>query len=272
MGKNHAEEITNKFIEALNNNNIPWVKPWVDWLSWSRLSGNDYQGINSMILDSGEYATFKQIKDAGGRVNKGAKGKRIVYYGTSAKTIEHEDGETEEKLCKFLKSYVVFNINDTDLEQKYNKQQKKNEFEEIEAIDNAIEEYKISHNITIEHGGNKAYNADILVKLPEKEQFLNKYEYYSTLLHELIHSTAAYVGRDLSRYRKDKKERAREELVAEIGSAYIMSYLGFEDKLTFKNSTSYVNSWAKYLGSDRNAILYAVPKAIEAANLILNIA
>ena len=101
------------------------------------------------------------------------------------------------------------------------------------------------------------------------EQYASPEAYYTTVFHEMIHSTAKAVNRDCSGYHHSNKTRAREELVAEIGAAYIMSYLGIENGFTITNSEAYVKFWAKALKDDPNAILWAAPKAIEAAELIM---
>jgi len=271
-----AKEISERFIAELEKGTIPWIRPWEFWTSWSRGSGEDYKGVNQLLLGGGEYATFKQIKEAGGKVNKGAKGKHIIFYKEFIKTIEaaEEGDEDEVKKVRVLKGYTVFNIDDTDLEAKHERKQKTHRWKPENKAEQMIKAYTKSHNIKIKYGSNRAFNetmGDNSVTLPKKEQFKSTAEYYSTVFHELTHSTARYVNRDVSDYGKNKKARAREELVAEIGAAYIMSYLGIEKEMSFKNSAAYIKSWASNLKDDKNAILYAAPKAIEAANMILNI-
>lgn len=125
--------------------------------------------------------------------------------------------------------------------------------------------------IDINHGSNQAFaTGGFAVTLPTREQFASAAAYYSTMFHELTHTTATVQGRDLSGYHKSRKERAREELVAEIGAAYIMSYLGIETDFTEANSAAYMKSWAANLKDDSSAILYAAPKAIDAAEQIIN--
>ena len=68
--KTATEIIADKFIKLLENGVTPWVKPWANWTSWSRLTGNDYNGANALLLSGGEYATFKQVMDSGGKIKK----------------------------------------------------------------------------------------------------------------------------------------------------------------------------------------------------------
>ena len=293
--KTVAEIITQRFIDALEGGAVPWVRPWECWTSWSRATGCDYKGVNQMTLNGGEYVTFKQAKEQGIQINKGAKSEQIVKYTDYRRTISQEEYEEHKELYKYshpeqieggkvkvdarsIKYYNVFNVERcTDAEQKHDHKQKRHEWNAIEKAEEITGNYCKRYNVEIEHGGNRAYNSDNLfsdgghVQVPEKVQFSVPEEYYSTVFHELVHSTADHVKRDKSRYHVDKKARAREELVAEIGAAYIMSYLGIEASFQITNSSAYVAGWATVLKSDPNAILWAAPKAIEAANLILNI-
>lgn len=284
--KNAADIIAAKFIEKLENNIVPWVKPWEHWTSWSRSTGNDYRGINTLLLSGGEFATFKQIKEDGGKVNKGAKAEQIVNYTEYSRKVSDidsltpaelarvyvdENGETRMK-CKSVRYYNVFRLDNTDLKQKHDKTAGKvHEWDALEQAEKIIKAYTEAAGIDITHGSNQAFaTGGFAVTLPMREQFASAAEYYSTMFHELTHTTAPVQGRDLSGYHKSRKERAREELVAEIGAAYIMSYLGIETEFTEANSAAYMKSWAANLKDDSSAILYAAPKAIDAAEQIIN--
>ena len=297
--KNVAEIVTQRFIEALSLGNVPWFRPWELWSSWSRLTGNDYQGANLLTLSGGEYVTFKQAKEQGIKINKGAKSEMIVkytdymqkisadkleehaktiaYYENQGKVEHLEDGSVKIP-AKSIRYYNVFNVETcTNAEVKHEHKQPKHEWQPVDKAEAIAEAYRAMYKITLEHCGNEAYNRDSLlegghVQLPKREQFERVEEYYSTLFHELIHSTADHVKRDKSKYHADKKARAREELVAEIGAAYILSFLGMETNYSVANSQAYVGNWAKRLESDPNAILWATPKAIEAAELIFKAA
>lgn len=271
-----TKEIAEKFIARLEEGNIPWVKPWSDWKSWARKSGNDYKGINQLLLSGGEFVTFKQIVEAGGKLNKGSKGEKVIYYdeyNRKVETINESTGEIIEdvKRSRFVKAYTVFRVSDTDLETKHDKKQITHKWNAIEMADKVIGNYTVTNSIDVRHGSNKAFNSsrDNSVTLPMREQFKSAGAYYSTVFHELVHSTAMMAGRDVSEYGKSDKARAREELVAEIGAAYIMSYLGLESEDNFDNHAAYVENWAKVLKDDNAAVMYATPQAIKAADMIL---
>ena len=291
--KTVAEIVTQRFIDALEGGKVPWIKPWECWTSWSRATGNDYRGANQLTLSGGEYVTFKQATEQGIKINKGAKSEMIVKYTDykktvteeeaaqmvaefkiSAKQVEHLDNGKCKVPARSIKYYNVFNVETcTDAEQKHEKDNKRHEWDAIEKAEEVATGYMSRGGVELEEGSNRAYYTAFGhdVTLPRREQFKSAEAYYSTLFHELTHSTAKTMGRDLTSYHRSKKARAREELVAEIGAAYIMSYLGIESGFTVANSNEYVRGWAENLKSDPNAILWAAPKAIEAANLILNI-
>lgn len=283
-----ADVIAQKFIEKLEAGKIPWIKPWELWKSWSGSTGKDYSGVNVMLLDGGEYLTAKQIKENGGNINKGAKAHQIVHYNEVKKVVSEEraqelvnmgynvikDQETGEYInfYKSLKYFNVFSVNeDTTLKTKFDKKVKSHEHRANKTADEIITGYAEAENIELVHGSNSAYaNHDNTgITLPQKTQFKTVEGYYSTAFHEMIHTTAGAVKRDKSKYHADDRARAREELVAEIGAAYLMSFLGMDTNKSFENSAAYVQSWAGHLKDDSGAILYAAPKAIEAAEYIL---
>lgn len=276
--KDWTKEVADKLIKQLENGTVPWVKPWEHWTSWRRC-GVDYLGVNQLLLSGGEYITAKQARKEGGWVNKGAKAEYCVNYKEYYKTVKDEDGnvvlddngEEVKELHRSLKAFPVFKIEDTTLEQKSDRKHIVHRWKPENKAEKIIKAYCKKYNVPYHSGGNRAFQNDLTgVTVPKKEQFKSAVLYYHTMFHELVHSTHAEMGRDLSRYGKDKKERAREELVAEIGACYILSYLGLEKDFTLANTAAYVKSWAQHLKDDKAAITYAAPKAIEAANLILN--
>lgn len=292
--KTVAEIITQRFIDALTGGQVPWIRPWEQWTSWSRATGNDYRGANQLTLSGGEYITFKQAKEQGIEIKKGSKAEVIVKYTDYMRTYTPEQWEVEKQYhamdiatgkveyleggkvkapARSVRYYSVFNVEAcTDAEPKHDHKQKRHEWDVNEKAEAIAAGYIERDGLTVKVESNQPcyWPAGHMVETGRKEQFTSPAGYYSTLFHELVHSTMRTLKRP-SGAAKGSKGYAREELVAEIGAAYIMSYLGIEDTLTAMNSNEYVRGWAKKLGSDPNAILWAAPKAIEAANLILNI-
>ncbi len=283
-----AEIIAQKFIDELEKGSIPWVRPWELWKSWSGSTGKDYEGVNVILLDGGEYLTAKQIKENGGSIVKGSKAHKIVHYNHTKKVVSEEkanelmargyrvylDKDTGNYINEYssMSYFNVFNVvTETTLEIKHNKKVRIYEHVNNVEADALINSYVVSGEFTISEGSNQAYTDGAKIVIPNSKQFKTSEWYYSTVFHEMIHTTAKRFKRDLSKYSKDDRVRAREELVAEIGASYIMSYLGMDTNKSFENSAAYIQSWARYLKDDVNAILYATPKAIEAGNYIIGL-
>ena len=194
MSKSVYEIVTDRIIEQLENNVIPWQKPWAGITSGSfnRISKKPYSLLNQMLLKyDGEYASYKQWQDLGGHVRKGAKSEIVVFWKIQPVEEEHEDSTKEVKQIPFLKYYNVFHISQVDGVEPLPKEELNN-IEPIEKAENILHDYWTREDITVEHkAGNKAYyspNLD-LICLPLFEQFTSTNEYYSTAYHESIHST-----------------------------------------------------------------------------------
>ena len=225
----------------------------------------------------GEYATFKQWKDLGGHIKKGAKSEIVVFWKIIDVEEKNDKGEIEKKKLPLLRYYNVFHISQVEgvepLKEKLN-----TEIEPIEEADRIIKDYVEREQLTFnECKSNKAYYAPLIdtVVVPLKEQYSNISEYYSTTFHELTHSTGA--KNRLNRLETSNlasfgsETYSKEELVAEIGSASILNYLGIETKGTFQNSASYIESWLQVLRNDNKFIVSASSKAEKAVNYILGI-
>lgn len=281
-----AEIITNQILEQLADGVIPWRKPWVGvGTMWSRSTGKPYGVINQMLLfENGEYATFNQIAKEGGKVNKGARSKIIVEYWGTKKPVLDEDGKAvldedgkEKFKVHYSKKYVrVFNIEkDTNLKVKHKKSvdyptKPLEVAEEIIADYTAREKVKFIHEDLLGAWYSPARDT---VNIPEIRQFLKVNEYYSTVFHELAHSTGHKTRLD----RKGVTGRARfgdhtygvEELIAEITSASVLHYLGIESDNTLQNTASYIDNWMKAISEDTSMVLSASTYSDKAFKMIV---
>lgn len=275
---NVYEMVTERIIAELEKGIIPWEKPWTGVRSgaYNRVSKKAYSLLNQMLLKhTGEYATFKQWSELGGKIKKGAKSEIIVFWKITEIEEENEDNEKVKKNIAILRYYNVFHISQVEgvkpLESPFP------EVEPIEEADRIINDYVTREHIDFtECTSNKAYyspSRDCVV-VPMKEQYKLINEYYSTTFHELTHSTG-------HKTRLDRLESgavaafgtetySKEELVAEIGSASIMNLLGIETTKTFRNSTAYIQSWIKVLKNDNKFIVSASSKAEKAVEYILH--
>lgn len=277
---NIYEVVTNRIIEQLENNIIPWEKPWNGSRNgaFNRISKKSYSLLNQMLLKhDGEYATFKQWSDLGGKIRKGEKSEIIVFWKVLPIEETKDDGTKDVKQIPFLKYINVFHISQVDGVEPLPTDARE-DIEPIEQAENVLVDYWTREHITVEHiQGNDAYYSPSrdLIRLPLLEQFTSANEYYSTAFHESVHSTMLESrcnrkeGNKLVSFGSD--DYSKEELVAELGSASIMNIIGIETKKSFKNSTAYIQNWLTVLKNDVKFIVSASSKAEKAVNYILNI-
>lgn len=279
MKKSVYEMITERIIEQLENGVIPWQKPWSGTHSgaYNRISNKPYSLLNQMILKhGGEYATFKQWSDLGGKIRKGEKSEVVTFWKIQPIEEENEDGEKVIRQIPILKYFNVFHISQVDgVEPK--EQLKISDLEPIEEAEKIKTEYMNREHLKIfEKVTNDAFYLPIqdYIQVPCKEQYQDIEEFYSTLFHEMIHSTG-HKNRlnrpdmqGIVRYGSEKY--SKEELTAELGSAMIINILGIETEKSFKNSSGYIQDWLQVLKNDNKFIVSASIKAEKAVKYILN--
>lgn len=280
MSINVYELVTNRIIEQLENNIVPWEKPWGGTLdgAFNRVSKKPYSILNQMLLKyGGEYASFKQWKDLGGHIRKGEKSEIVVFWKMYPIKEKQDDGTEIIKTIPLLKYINVFHISQVDGVEPL-KQKVTHDIEPIDKAEKILNDYWNRENITIEHvKGDKAFYSPMFdkIQLPLFEQFKQSEEYYSTAFHESVHSTMKTSRCNRQEDRKGKvvsfgsEEYSKEELVAEVGSAQLMNIVGIETTKSFRNSTAYIQSWLKVLRNDNKFIVSASSKAEKAVNYIL---
>ena len=277
---NVYEMVTNRIIAELEKGKIPWEKPWAGVRNgaYNRITKRPYSLLNQMLLQhSGEYATFKQWQDLGGHVCKGEKSEIVVFWKIfESKEANPDTGEIEIKKIPLLRYYNVFHISLVEGVEPLAPEQLNDEVEPIEAGDKIITDYITREHLNfIECKSNQAYYSpsNDTVVVPLKEQYSMINEYYSTTYHELVHSSGHKTR--LNRLQTGAIESfgsenySKEELVAEIGSATLMSIAGIETPKTFRNSTAYIQNWLQVLRNDNKFIVSASSKAEKAVNYIL---
>ena len=280
MSINVYELVTNRIIEQLENNIIPWEKPWSGTIdgAFNRVSKKPYSILNQMLLKyNGEYATFKQWQELGGHIRKAEKSEIIVFWKMYPIKEKQDDGTEIIKTIPLLRYINVFHISQVDGVEPL-KQKVTHDIEPIEKAEKILNDYWNRENITIEHvKGDKAFYSPMFdkIQLPLFEQFKQSEEYYSTAFHESVHSTMKTSRCNRQEDRKGKvvsfgsEEYSKEELVAEVGSAQLMNIVGIETTKSFRNSTAYIQSWLKVLRNDNKFIVSASSKAEKAVNYIL---
>lgn len=274
MKTNIYEEITNRIIAELEKGNIPWHKPWVAaGAAVSHTTGKSYSLLNQLILGRpGEYITFRQCKDEGGHVKRGAKASYVVFW----KPLKVKDEDTEEEKTVFmLRYYNVFHIDDCEGIKPRHSALPVKPAQPHQVAQQLMDDYIDREGIALEIGpSDRAFyrpSAD-MISLPSMEQFSKTEEFYSTAFHEMTHSTGHETR--LNRLSKTAafgtETYSKEELVAEIGAATLVNRVGLETEASFTNSASYVQSWLRALKNDKRLIVSAAGKAEKAVDFILH--
>jgi len=267
-------EITDKIIGSLDKNIIPWNRPFISQgMPKNLMTKKPYRGINSIFLSLiGEeyFLTYKQAELLGGHIKRGAHGIPIIFW----KFIDVEDKETGDiETVPMLKYYTVFAASDAEGVEVPVYQNPLNAFNPIEEAEKIISNMPNMPEIEFDHIKACYSKTNDKVYMPSKELFISEEEYYSTLFHELAHSTGSErrLNRkslvDFSLFGSDVY--SIEELIAEIAGAFLCAAAGIAPK-TIENQASYIRGWLNALKGDAKMIIQAAGKAQKAADYILN--
>ncbi len=286
MKKDIYSRITDKIVADLERGVRPWMKPWNVEHAAGRVSrplrhnGQVYNGINILTLwaiaiESGFAApiwmTFRQAKALGGHVRKGERGAPVVYANTITRTeTDPETGEEEERDIPFLKDYTVFNVEQIDGLPVRFYALAEPRLDPVARIGHA-ETFFATTGADIQHGGNRAFYAagSDHVQMPPFEAFRDAESYYATLAHECSHWTRhpKRLDRDFGRKRWGDEGYAMEELVAELGSAFLAADLGLTPEVR-EDHAAYIESWLQVLKNDKRAIFAAAAHAQRATDFL----
>jgi antirestriction protein ArdC len=236
--------VTERVIALLESGTVAWRKTWSGGDSPRNLiSKKPYRGINSLLLGAASFAspywlTFQQVQQLGGRVKKGAKSEFVIFWKFFDKQREIDDERTSKRRPPLLRYYRVFNIEQTEgLENHLPELPEERPFTPIETAARIIE--AMPQRPPIRHDEPSAYYAPTrdFVNLPRPETFDTPENYYAVAFHELIHSTghesrlnrAGVAGSRLSAF--GSADYSREELIAELGSAFLCAEAGIKCKI-----------------------------------------
>ena len=281
------ERVTNQIVEQLEAGVRPWVRPWNAEHAAGRIPmplrhdrKTPYQGINVLMLwmaaaengyEARVWMTYKQAQSLGGQVRKGEKSQLVVYASTFSKEEVNESGEQSREEIPFMKGYAVFNAHQIDgLAEHYYASPS----EPLEPMprDARAESFFQSVGATIRHGGNRAYySAGIdAVQMPPFEAFDSPEAYYATLAHECTHWTKhpSRLDRDFGRKRWGDEGYAMEELVAELGAAFLCAELELTPEVR-DDHAAYLDSWLQVLKQDKRAIFSAAAHAQRSTNYLV---
>jgi antirestriction protein ArdC len=271
-------DIADRILVQLEAGNLPWDQPWSsiggNGMPRNAQTGRAYSGVNVLLLwaeavskgyPTHGWLTYKQAEALGGNVRKGEKGTHICYVSS----FEKKDDAGEIERVPFLKAYVVFNVAQCD------------DLALPEAPDAAINPdqrdadcaaFLASTGADIRHGAGQAcyIRKQDCIMMPTFEAFKSAAGYYATALHELVHWTGAPHRLDRTKGKVfGDKAYAAEELVAELGAAFLCAEFGFD---TVTQSASYIQSWIKMLRDNPRAFITAASAASKATEYLRGLA
>ena len=277
--------VTDRIIEQLSQGVRPWLKPWNAEHAAGRITrplrhnGEPYHGINILMLwDAAEthgfgcplWLTFRQAKELGGHVKKGEKSSPVVYASSFKKAEESDDGQEVQREVHFLKEYRVFNAEQCEgLPERFS--------ETVQPLNNDIEPIAAAKQFVqhtgadVREGGNSAcyVNGEDFIRMPRLETFRDAESHAATWAHELCHWTKhpSRLDRDFGRKKFGDEGYSREELVAELGSAFLCADLNITPELR-DDHASYIDHWLQILKGDKRAIFSAASFASKAVDYL----
>ncbi len=278
-------EVTNAIIAALEAGTPPWACPWNkghgSLIPANLTTGRPYRGVNVLLLNMRQLAcgysrnrwlTFQQAHSVGARVRKGEHGTRIVFF----KLLERDDDsapgqaandEPARRIIPLLRSFTVFNEAQVDdlpagLTWPEAPESTWNPCDEADAL-------LVKSGALFRHGGDRAFYTPShdFIQLPPTEVFESSERYYNVALHELTHWTGhpSRCNRPLAG-RQHIEAYAFEELVAEMGSAFLSSHCGLPTEL---HHASYIKSWLQALRDDKRLVFTAASQAQKAVDFLV---
>lgn len=271
--KSVYEIVTSRIIAELEAGVIPWRKPWQTEAPKNLSSGKAYRGINIFLLGLRGYTspwwlTYQQALQRGGHVRKGEKGSPVVFWKWNAREVEDADGEKRKESSPILRYYTVFNVEQCEgIAAPVASRPPVNPIQAAEGLCKGM-----PNPPSREQSDQAAYSPSRdAVLMPAMGSFESAESFYSTLFHELTHSTGhasrlarphimevAYFG---------SEDYSREELVAEMGASMLCGVAGIESR-TVSNSAAYIQSWLRVLKGDSRLVVVAAAQAQKAADYI----
>ncbi len=277
------QSVTARIVAALEQGTPPWVRPWsedVDGAAVNASSRRPYRGINALLLGLeatsrsyplNRWITYRQTVELGAHVRRGEHGTTVVLWrlrriNAVADAFPSPD-ETDIKIpvVPLLRAFTVFNLDQLD---------------DVPVALRAVEplrwepdakarELILMSGANLRHGGSRAFYrpSDDAIQLPPPRAFASAHGYYGTALHELVHWTSApgRCNRQLGK-RFGDAAYAAEELIAEMGAAFLCGFCGLDSEL---HHAEYVASWLNVLRTDKRAVFVAATRAQQAADYLL---
>jgi antirestriction protein ArdC len=275
------QAITDRFVEQLKRGTVPWQKPWFG--VQNIVSRKPYRGINALVLGSTDYQspfwiTFKQTLDLGGHVRKGERSTPVIYYEILEKRDDagnlrvRDDGRSER--VPFVRWANVFNLDQTEGIEPPVIAVQEGPTLPLERAAAIVENAKLC---PIHHAGFAAHYSpqDDVIRVPSPSTFHSREDYYHSLYHEMTHASghSSRLNRDgiTRQARFGSEPYSQEELIAELGAAFLSNEAGVLDSVRFENSAAYLGSWINKFENDPRMIVSAASQAQKASDFVLGI-
>jgi antirestriction protein ArdC len=276
-------EVTARILSELERGAAPWVKPWSATpgqnVPQNAVSNRPYSGCNVILLwltrgqgwATPRFLTFKQAQEAGGTVRKGERGTK-VYFVKQLRVTETKEGEAQDKLIPMMREYAVFNVAQCDGLPANIVEGKPTRVRNPDTRDVLADEFLASSLADIREGQGEAYYApgQDFISMPAFAAFKGADHFYGVAFHELTHWTGhkARLDRDL-KGRFGQAAYAAEELVAELGAAFLAAEFSFDGDV---RHAGYIETWIGLLRQDKRAFFTAASKAQAAADYLRGLA
>ena len=283
MNRDLYAEVSTRIIEELEQGAAPWIKPWSATagqnVPQNAVTNRPYSGCNVILLwlarncgwQTPRFLTFKQAIEAGGNVRKGEHGTKVYFV----KQLQVKDGDGEEadiRLVPMLREYTVFNVDQCENLPDSVKAGKPMRVRNPDTRDALADEFLRSTGADIREGQGAAYyvSSHDFISMPAFEAFKSADSFYNVTFHELAHWTGhkSRLDRDL-KHRFGERAYAAEELVAELGAAFLSAEFSFDGDV---RNAGYIATWIELLKADKRAFFTACNRASKAADYLRGLA
>jgi antirestriction protein ArdC len=284
MTRDLYTEVSARIIAELEAGALPWVKPWSATpgqnTPCNAISNRPYSGCNVILLwlargrgwPTPRFLTFKQAQEAGGSVRKGEHGTKVIFVKQLIVRDKNGEGEEDQKTIPMLREYTVFNVAQCDGLPDRIVNGKPVRVRNPDIRDELADSFLAATKADIREGAGEAYYVPghDFISMPAFAAFKGADHFYNVAFHELTHWTGhkSRLDRDL-RGRFDRQAYAAEELIAELGSAFLAAEFGFDGDV---RHAGYIQTWISLLKSDKRAFFTACSKAQAAADYLRGLA
>jgi antirestriction protein ArdC len=283
MKRDIYAEVTGRIVQELERGAAPWIKPWSATagqnVPQNAVTNRPYSGCNVILLwlarsrgwATPRFLTYKQAIEVGGNVRKGEQGTK-VYFVKQLLLNDNEGVEVETRLVPMMREYTVFNVEQCERLPDSIKAGKPMRVRNPDTRDILADQFLRSTGADIREGHGEAYYAPShdFISMPAFEAFKGADHFYNVAFHELTHWTGhkSRLDREL-KHRFGERAYAGEELVAELGAAFLSAEFGFDGDV---RNAGYIATWIDLLKSDKRAFFTACSKASKAVDYLRGLA